>query len=55
VDIAREMSYRYLGENGPDYLVPTLNEPRWLIFVKPLNVTTWQGVDWASRYKHSQW
>ena len=55
VEIARRMSYRYLGEHGPDYLVPTLNEPRWLIFVRPLQLTTWQGVDWAQRYKHSKW
>lgn len=55
VEIAREMSYRYLGENGPGYLVPTLSEPRWLFFVKPVNTTTWQGVDWAKKYKHSEW
>lgn len=55
VEIAREMSYRYLGEHGPDYLVPTLNEPRWLYFVRPVKVTSWQGVNWASRYKHSDW
>jgi general stress protein 26 len=55
VEIANRMSYRYLGEHGPDYLVPTLNEPRWLIFVQPQKLTTWQGVDWAQRYKHSQW
>lgn len=55
VAIANEMSYRYLGERGPDYLVPTLNEPRWLFFVNPVQITTWQGVDWAKRYKHSAW
>lgn len=55
VDIANEMSYRYLGPHGPDYLVPTLNEPRWLFFVKPITMKTWQGVDWAKRYKHSDW
>jgi len=53
VAIAEEMSLRYLGENGPKYLAPTLNEPRWLIFVKPLETKTWQGVDWAQKYKHS--
>ncbi len=52
VSIATEMSYRYLGEHGPDYLVPTLHEPRWLFFVRPSQMTTWQGVDWATRYKH---
>lgn len=55
VEIAREMSYRYLGEHGPDYLVPTLNEPRWLFFVRPIEMTTWQGVGWAKRYKHTDW
>lgn len=51
VDVATKMSYRYLGENGPDYLEPTLNEPRWLFKVKPDKVRTWQGVDWAKKYK----
>ncbi|MER3438539.1 MAG: hypothetical protein C4346_13670 [Chloroflexota bacterium] len=55
VEIGKEMSYRYLGPHGPDYLVPTLNEPRWLFFIRPITITTWQGVDWASRYKHYQW
>lgn len=54
-EIASEMSYRYLGPNGPDYLVPTLNEPRWLFFIRPLSMKTWQGVDWAKRYKHEGW
>lgn len=55
VEIANQMSYRYLGDRGPDYLVPTLNEPRWLFFVRPVEIKTWQGVDWAKRYKHSDW
>jgi nitroimidazol reductase NimA-like FMN-containing flavoprotein (pyridoxamine 5'-phosphate oxidase superfamily) len=55
VEIARRMSLRYLGELGPQYLEPTLVEPRWLLFVRPLHMTTWQGVDWASRYKHAAW
>ena len=55
VEIARRMSVRYLGEHGPDYLEPTLTEPHWLLFVRPLKMTTWQGADWARRYKHSQW
>ena len=55
VEIANQMSYRYLGEHGPDYLVPTLNEPRWLFFVRPITLKTWQGVDWAKRYKHYDW
>lgn len=55
VEIAKEMSYRYLGPNGPLYVEPTLTEPRWLFFVKPVKITTWQGVDWAKKYKHSDW
>jgi nitroimidazol reductase NimA-like FMN-containing flavoprotein (pyridoxamine 5'-phosphate oxidase superfamily) len=55
VEIASRMSVRYLGEHGPDYLQPTLAEPRWLLFVRPLKIMSWQGVDWASRYKHAQW
>lgn len=52
VEIARRMATRYLGEHGPDYLEPTLSEPRWLIFVSPRKTMTWQGVDWHQRYKH---
>jgi len=55
VDVARRMSLRYLGEHGPDYLQPTMVEPRWLLFVNPHKITTWQGVDWHQRYKHAAW
>ena len=55
VEIATEMSLRYLGKNGPKYLEPTLVEPRWLIFLRPDSQLTWQGVDWAKRYKHAAW
>ena len=54
-EIATRMSVRYLGVNGPDYLAPTLPEPRWLIFVRPEKMVTWQGVDWAKRYKTTDW
>lgn len=50
VEIARAMSYRYLGPNGPTYLTSTMNQPRWLFRVKPENVRTWQGVGWARQY-----
>jgi nitroimidazol reductase NimA-like FMN-containing flavoprotein (pyridoxamine 5'-phosphate oxidase superfamily) len=55
VEVGEEMSYRYLGPNGPKYLQPTIHEPRWLFFVEPIDMKTWQGVDWAKRYKHSDW
>ncbi len=51
VEIARRMSTRYLGEHGPDYLEPTLDSPRWLIALEPVRVWTWQGNDWAPRYR----
>lgn len=46
------MSYRYVGEHGPDYLVPSLNEPRWLFFVRPREISAWRGVNWHSRNEH---
>jgi hypothetical protein len=51
VEIANRMSTRYLGENGPKYLEPTLDKPRWLFRLEPKSFQTWQGVDWAARYK----
>ncbi|MGB4137110.1 MAG: pyridoxamine 5'-phosphate oxidase family protein [Microbacterium sp.] len=51
VPIAERMSVRYLGPNGPKYLEPTLDKPRWLIRLDPISMQTWQGVEWAERYK----
>ena len=51
VSVAERMSLRYLGENGPKYLEPTLDKPRWLFQLEPVKMQTWQGVDWANRYK----
>ena len=51
VPIATRMAARYLGaENGPKYLVPTLNRPRWLMRVKPARITSWAGGSWHRRY-----
>jgi PPOX class probable F420-dependent enzyme len=50
VAIAQGMSLRYLGEHGPEYLEPTLSQPRWLIRVDVDRLTTWQGVAWHPRY-----
>jgi general stress protein 26 len=54
VPICREMSIRYFGEAGLTYFEKSLNEPRWLLFVRPTHLTTWVG-GWAKRYKHSDW
>lgn len=50
VDIAADMARRYLGENGPTYLESTMQQPRWLIRLKPTEMRTWKGVGWARRY-----
>src|SRR5262249_25370556 len=50
VEVATRMTYRYLGENGPKYLEPTLNQPRWLFKLTPIKVRTWQSVGWAPQY-----
>jgi len=50
VDIASQMAIRYLGPKGPSYIVPTLQQPRWLIKVTPDNLKTWEGVGWAKSY-----
>jgi hypothetical protein len=50
VDIARQMAVRYLGENGPSYIVPTLEQPRWLFRLTPTVMKTWEGVGWAKKY-----
>ncbi|SHF80503.1 pyridoxamine 5'-phosphate oxidase family protein [Streptoalloteichus hindustanus] len=51
VSIARRMSTRYLGEHGVSYLWPTLERPRWLFRLDPVSLRTWQGQDWAQRYR----
>jgi len=50
VPIAERMSTRYLGPNGPAYLDPTRDKPRWLFRLVPRSMSTWQGNDWAKRY-----
>lgn len=55
VDIAREMSVRYMGEaEGLAYFTSTRAEPRRLFFVRPTHVSDWAG-GWAGKYKHSNW
>ncbi|MEM4191577.1 MAG: pyridoxamine 5'-phosphate oxidase family protein [Nitrososphaerota archaeon] len=50
VEIAKKMASRYLGERGPEYLVPTLNRPRYLIKIAPRKITSWEGVEWHPKY-----
>jgi hypothetical protein len=51
VEIAERMSLRYAGEHGIDYFEPTRNKPRWLFHLRPNVLSTWQGIEWARRYR----
>lgn len=50
VAMAEKMAIRYLGENGPSYIVPTLQQPRWLFKMVPDVMKTWEGVGWSKKY-----
>lgn len=52
--ILLEMAERYWGERGVEYHAKTLGEPRWLFFIEPVSITSWQGT-WAQRYRHYDW
>ncbi len=54
VEIARQMAARYGGEGGLAYLEKTMNEPRWLFFIQPIETVSSTG-GWAERYKHYDW
>lgn len=50
LEVANRMAVRYLGEHGPEYLVPTYDRPRYLIKIVPQNMVTWDGVEWHAKY-----
>lgn len=50
VEIANRMATRYLGEHGPEYLVPTMDRRRYWIKVVPDTITSWTGVEWHKKY-----
>ena len=50
LEIANRMATRYLGEHGPEYLVPTYDRPRYLIKITPASIVSWDGVEWARKY-----
>lgn len=54
VPILKEMAERYWGRRGLRYWEQTLEEPRWLIQVEPVDITSWYGT-WAQRYRHYAW
>ena len=48
--VANRMAARYLGERGPEYLVPTADRPRYLIKFTPTKIVSWEGVEWHEKY-----
>ncbi len=50
LDVANRMALRFLGERGPEYLVPTYDRPRYLVKIVPTKMLTWDGIEWASKY-----
>ena len=49
LDIAREMVVRYAGEPGLAYLESTIDNPRYLLRIRPDKMTTWVK-GWHPRY-----
>ncbi len=41
LDVANRMALRFLGQHGPEYLVPTYDRPRYLIKIVPTKMLTW--------------
>lgn len=50
LEVANRMAVRYLGERGPEYLVPTSDRPRYLIKFMPIKTVSWEGVEWHEKY-----
>ena len=50
VEIGQRMAVRYRGEAGRAYLEATLNQPRWLFYVRPRRLITWKAAGWHARY-----
>jgi hypothetical protein len=50
VAIGRRMAARYRGEAGVAYLEATRDQERWLFYVTPQRLVTWNGAGWHERY-----
>lgn len=50
LEVANRMAVRYLGERGPEYLIPTSDRPRYLIKFTPSKIVSWEGVEWHEKY-----
>lgn len=45
---------RYLGDKADEYRGGVNAEPCWTFKIVPEKLTTWQGFDWAKKYKHPE-
>jgi hypothetical protein len=45
---------RYLGDKATEYRGSVNVEPCWTFKIVPRQLWTWQGFDWAKRYKHPE-
>jgi nitroimidazol reductase NimA-like FMN-containing flavoprotein (pyridoxamine 5'-phosphate oxidase superfamily) len=50
VQIAREMSTKYLNEHAAEYLEPTMDRPRYLVKISPTKALTSEGNEWLDKY-----
>jgi hypothetical protein len=50
VEIGQRMAVRYRGEAGRAYLQATLDQPRWLFYVRPRRLITWKAPGWHEKY-----
>ena len=50
VAIGERLAVRYRGEAGRAYLQATLNQPRWLFYIRPQRLITWNGAGWHEKY-----
>lgn len=45
---------RYLGDRADEYRGSVNVEPCWTFKIVPRKLTSWQGFDWAKKYKHPE-
>lgn len=50
LDVAKKNVARYLGEKALEYLLPTLDRPRYVVRFVPERVRAWRRMEWPQRY-----
>ncbi len=51
LELTYRLSRRYLGPEGPGYASLTIDRPRVLVRLHPVEWTTWTGSEWHPRYR----